>query len=134
MLKQLLMHHIRAHAPLDRASSVGRRDGHVTGIGAATAARLASERAAVALLAPTEPQHVAEEIGAPATNLKLIPLFNSVNYYGLGPKRGGANRRRAGREGDRPARAGLARRRRGTLRSAPGARRWARRPPLLSRR
>src|ERR1700731_898747 len=72
MLQQLLMHHIRAHAPLDRASSVGRRDGHVTGIGAATAARLASERAAVALLALTAPQHVAEEIGAPATNLKLI--------------------------------------------------------------
>ena len=93
MLKQLLMHHIRAHAPLDRASSVGRRDGHVTGIGEATAARLASERAAVALLAPTEPQHVAEEIGAPATNLKLIPLFNSVNYYGLGPKGGGVGRR-----------------------------------------
>ena len=92
MLKQLLMHHIRAHAPLDRASSVGRRDGHVTGIGEATAARLASERATVAL-ALTAPQHVAEEIGAPATNLKLIPLFNSVNDYGLGPKRGGVGRR-----------------------------------------
>lgn len=68
MLKQLLMRHIRAHAPLDRASSVGRRDGHVTGIGAATAARL-------------------------APNLKLIPLFDSVNYYGLGPKGGGVGRR-----------------------------------------
>ena len=108
--------------------------GAAGGIGAATAARLASERAAVALLALTAPQHVAEEVGAPATNLKLIPLFNSVNYYGLGPKRGGANRRRAGRGGDRPARAGLARQRRGTLRSVPGARRWARRPPVVSRR
>jgi hypothetical protein len=33
MRKQLLMHHIRAHTPLHRATSVGRRDGHVTGIG-----------------------------------------------------------------------------------------------------
>jgi hypothetical protein len=33
------------------------------------------------------------QIGAPATNLKLIGSFNSVNYYGLGPKRGGVGRR-----------------------------------------
>jgi 3-oxoacyl-[acyl-carrier protein] reductase len=35
------------------------------GIGAASARRLASEGAAVALLDLTAPQHVAEEIGAP---------------------------------------------------------------------
>jgi len=42
--------------------------GAAGGIGAATAARL-------------------------APNLKLIPLFDSVNYYGLGPKGGGVGRR-----------------------------------------
>ncbi len=52
-----------------------------------------NEGAAVALLDLTAPQHVAKEIGGPATNLKLIPLFNSVNYYGLGPKGGGVGRR-----------------------------------------
>lgn len=31
----------------------------------------------VAVLDLTAPQHVAEEIGAPSTNLKLIPLLNS---------------------------------------------------------